>query len=114
MFKTKRIYETPAEQDGYRVLVDRIWPRGLSKEAAAIDQWAKEVAPRTALRRYFGHDAAKWDEFYTRYAGELDRKAEELTALKRRAATGTVTLLYGAKDTAHNNAVALKRYLERS
>ncbi|HSN19900.1 MAG TPA: DUF488 domain-containing protein [Usitatibacter sp.] len=109
--KTKRAYEAPARGDGTRVLVDRLWPRGLAKEAAAVDRWMHELAPSTALRKWFGHDPARWDEFRRRYAAELaDRKAE-LGTLRALARSGTVTLLYGARDERHNNAVALRDIL---
>jgi uncharacterized protein YeaO (DUF488 family) len=112
MIKMKRVYETPDVQDGLRLLVDRVWPRGLSKKATALDHWMKEVAPSATLRKWFGHDPAKWEEFCARYAGELDQSPEKLAFLRACIANGTVTLVYAAKDTAHNNAVALKRYLE--
>jgi uncharacterized protein YeaO (DUF488 family) len=112
MIKLKRVYEEPSEQDGFRVLVDRIWPRGLSKKTAAIDVWMWDIAPSTELRKWFGHDPGKWEQFCVRYANELDAKADKVALLKTRNKARTVTLLYGAKDAAHNNAVALKRYIE--
>lgn len=112
VIKVKRIYESPARHDGFRVFVDRIWPRGLSKKVAAIDVWIWDIAPSTALRKWFGHDPGKWEQFCIRYANELDAKADKVAFLKARSEVRTVTLLYGAKDTAHNNAIALKRYLE--
>ncbi|MDD4567464.1 hypothetical protein L21_2030 [Methanoculleus chikugoensis] len=112
MIRTKRIYEEPSEDDGLRVLVDRLWPRGISKEEAMIDRWEKDLAPTNELRRWFGHDPAKWEEFLERYRAELEGKGEALAQLRREANDGTVTLLYAAKDEAHNNAVALKRYTE--
>ena len=112
MIRTKRIYEEPSEDDGLRVLVDRLWPRGISKEEAMIDRWEKDLAPTTELRRWFGHDPAKWEEFEERYRAELEGKGEALARLRREANDGTVTLLYAAKDEEHNNAVALKRYIE--
>ncbi|HQD25592.1 MULTISPECIES: DUF488 domain-containing protein [Methanoculleus] len=112
MLRTKRIYEEPSEDDGTRILVDRLWPRGLSKEKAVVDRWEKDLAPSNELRRWFGHDPAKWEEFLRRYRAELEEKEETLAKLQREAAEGTVTLLYAAKDEEHNNAVALKRYLE--
>lgn len=111
-FAVKRVYEPAAPDDGYRVLVDRLWPRGLEKEHAAIDLWAKELAPSTVLRQWFGHDPARWEGFRHRYAGELDGAAEYWRPLLARAAHHRVTLLYGARDEAHNNAVALKAYLD--
>lgn len=112
MLRTKRIYEEPSEDDGTRILVDRLWPRGLSKEKAVVDRWEKDLAPSNELRRWFGHDPAKWEESLRRYRAELEEKEETLAKLQREAAEGTVTLLYAAKDEEHNNAVALKRYLE--
>jgi uncharacterized protein YeaO (DUF488 family) len=108
----KRVYEPAAKADGYRVLIDRLWPRGLKKEAVPLDQWAKELAPSTALRQWFGHEPARWDGFRHRYATELDGAAEHWRPLAERAARHVVTLLYGARDEEHNNAVALKAYLE--
>jgi uncharacterized protein YeaO (DUF488 family) len=112
MIRTKRIYEEPSADDGLRVLVDRLWPRGISKEEARIDRWEKDLAPTTELRRWFGHDPAKWEEFLRRYRAELEGKEEALARLRREASEGTVTLLYAAKDEEHNNAVALKQYIE--
>lgn len=112
MIHTKRIYEEPSEDDGLRILVDRLWPRGLSKAKAKIDRWEKDLAPTTELRRWFGHDPAMWEEFLQRYRAELEGKEEALARLRREANDGTVTLLYAAKDEEHNNAVALKRYIE--
>ncbi|OOG49822.1 DUF488 domain-containing protein [Rhodanobacter sp. C01] len=108
----KRVYEPAAKADGYRVLIDRLWPRGLKKDAVSLDQWAKELAPSTALRQWFGHEPSRWDGFRHRYASELDALAEHWQPLAERAARHTVTLLYGARDEEHNNAVALKAYLE--
>ena len=112
MIRIKRIYEEASEDDGLRVLVDRLWPRGLSKEKAKIDQWEKELAPTTELRHWFGHDPAKWEEFLERYRAELAGKEEALSRLRQECDEGVVTLLYAAKDEEHNNAVALKRYIE--
>ena len=111
MIQVKRVYDPPAPEDGYRVLVDRLWPRGLKKADAAIDHWLKEVAPSTPLRKWFGHDPAKWGEFRRRYAAELDANPEPVALLRERAAAGTVTLLFGARDREHNDAVALQDYL---
>ncbi len=111
-FKIKRAYEKPARSDGCRVLVDRLWPRGVSKAEAGIDQWRKEIAPSTALRKWFAHDPARWVEFKRRYFAELDALPELLAELRKLATGRTVTLIYGAKDTEHNQAVALKEYLE--
>jgi uncharacterized protein YeaO (DUF488 family) len=109
----KRVYEAPAEGDGYRVLIDRLWPRGLKKEAVLMDVWAKELAPSTELRKWFGHDPALWDEFRQRYVAELTESASVWQALARRSAQEPVTLLYGARDEVHNDAVALKALMEQ-
>jgi uncharacterized protein YeaO (DUF488 family) len=108
----KRIYESPAKSDGYRVLVDRVWPRGMKKEDAALDAWSKELAPSTALRKWFGHDPARWEGFRHRYASELDAAGEHWRPLLTQASRHRVTLLFGARDEEHNNAVALKSYLD--
>jgi uncharacterized protein YeaO (DUF488 family) len=108
----KRIYEPATKADGYRVLVDRVWPRGMKKEDAALDLWAKELAPSTALRKWFGHDPARWEAFRHRYASELDAQTSFLQPLITRAERHRVTLLFGAKDEDHNQAVALKMYLD--
>jgi uncharacterized protein YeaO (DUF488 family) len=110
--KLKRAYEPPEKSDGLRVLVDRLWPRGVSKTAARIDLWLKETAPSDALRKWFGHDPSKWNEFRSRYVRELANSSEAVGQLKQFVSKGTVTLVYGAKDERHNNAVALKEYLE--
>lgn len=112
MFKVKRIYEPPEASDGRRVLVDRLWPRGMSKDRARIDEWLKETAPSTELRKWFSHDPSKWAEFKRRYAAELEGKEAILDALRAEARSGTVTLLYGARDEEHNQAVALRELLE--
>ena len=112
-FRLKRIYDNPAKADGRRVLVDRVWPRGLTKEEAQIDDWMKEIAPSTRLRKWFGHDPARWMEFKKRYAAELKGQREQVKQLAQQARKGTVTLLFGAKDIEHNNAVALKKYIEK-
>lgn len=111
-FHVKRVYEEPARQDGTRILVDRVWPRGLSKEKAKVDHWLKDIAPSTELRKWFGHDPDKWDEFRERYFRELDDNPEAVDRLIAEAGDGTVTLVYSAKDETYNNAVALKAYLE--
>jgi uncharacterized protein YeaO (DUF488 family) len=113
MMRTKRVYEEPDKGDGFRILVDRLWPRGLSKDRAQIDLWLKEVAPSDALRKWFGHDRARWAEFKRRYFNELADKKEGIEPIVEKASKGTVTLLYGAKDEGCNNAVALKEFLER-
>ncbi len=109
----KRVYELRSRDDGYRVLIDRIWPRGVAKEKAAIDLWLKEVAPSPVLRRWFSHDPAKWTVFRARYSQELSECHEFLTPLARRARRSRVTLVYASKEERFNNAVALKAYLER-
>jgi uncharacterized protein YeaO (DUF488 family) len=108
----KRVYEPAATADGYRVLVDRLWPRGLKKEELPLDAWAKELAPSTALRHWFGHAPSRWDGFRHRYASELDDLAEHWRPLAERSTRHTVTLLYAARDEEHNQALALKAYLE--
>lgn len=108
--KIKRVYEKPAAADGKRILVDRLWPRGLSKQEAKIDVWLKDIAPSSELRKWFGHDPQKWAEFQKRYRTELDANAEAVDELER-VVSGSATLLYAAKDTEHNNAAVLKQYL---
>lgn len=110
--KLKRVYEPPEKGDGARILVDRLWPRGVSKTSAQIDLWIKEIAPSDTLRKWFGHDPSKWAEFRKRYVRELARQPEAVAELKPFVSQGTVTFVYGAKDERHNNAVALKEYLE--
>ncbi|MGX2040931.1 DUF488 domain-containing protein [Methylocaldum sp. MU1018] len=111
MISVKRVYEVPAPADGERFLVERLWPRGVSRPMLAMTAWIKEAAPSNDLRRWFGHDPAKWTEFRRRYFAELDGKSEALQPLLDAAARGNVTLLYSARDTEHNNAVALAEYL---
>jgi uncharacterized protein YeaO (DUF488 family) len=113
MIRTKRIYDPPAPDDGTRFLVERLWPRGKKREDVPIAAWLKEVAPSDALRRWFGHDPSRWEEFQQRYFAELDGKPEAWQPILEAAGRGTVTLLYSARDTEHNNAVALKAYLDR-
>ena len=115
MVKLKRAYEPPARGDGHRVLVERLWPRGVRKEALALDEWDRELAPSTELRKWFGHDPARWSEFQRRYRAELARKpqAEQLRALAERAAAGPLTLIFSAHDVEHNNAVVLRDEIER-
>jgi uncharacterized protein YeaO (DUF488 family) len=105
--KLKRVYEQPDTKDGERVLVDRLWPRGLTKEKARVDLWLKEIAPSTELRRWFGHDPAKWTEFKRRYRAELKENKEQVARLKDEMEKGPVTLLYGARDEEHNENVVL-------
>ena len=107
----KRAYDAPTNADGVRVLVDRLWPRGIKKENLALDQWSKELAPSTALRKWFGHDPARWQEFHQRYAAELRPHGELVDALRALARKGVLTLVYAAHDEAHNNAVALREFL---
>lgn len=111
--RTKRVYEPPGTGDGTRLLVERLWPRGMTKEAVAMDGWPKDVAPSDALRRWFAHDPAKWEEFKHRYFAELDSNPATWEPILEAASRATVTLLYSARDTAHNNAIALKEYVER-
>ncbi len=108
----KRIYDVPAKDDGYRVLVDRLWPRGVLKEDAQLNDWLKEIAPSTQLRKWFDHKPAKFEVFTEKYTDELEDKFEILRELKNNTKTKTLTLLYGAKDTEHNQAVVLKTVLE--
>ena len=112
MIQLRRAYEPAEPGDGFRVLVDRIWPRGLKKEEAAIDLWLKDVAPSSELRKWFGHDPAKWDEFRKRYARELDRNPDVVQFLQEKSRSGTLTLVFAARDEEHSNAAALKGYLE--
>jgi uncharacterized protein YeaO (DUF488 family) len=113
MIKTKRIYESPAE-DGFRILVDRLWPRGVQKEKAKIDLWLKEIAPSDDLRKWFSHDPEKWEEFKKKYEKELTAKQGLLNKIRQiEKQKGTATLLYSARDTEHNNAVALRIVLEK-
>jgi len=109
--KVKRVYDPPSTEDGVRVLVDRLWPRGLTKTKASVDLWLKDLAPSAALRRWFAHDLAKWPEFRARYAEELDAKKPAVAALIGAIRRGTVTIVFGARDASHNNAVALQDYL---
>nr|WP_240807454.1 DUF488 family protein [Polyangium spumosum] len=111
----KRAYEAPEAADGHRVLVDRLWPRGVRKDALTIDAWMKEIGPSDELRRWFGHDDARWEEFAARYREELRRgpAAEHLNELVALAKRGTVTLVFGAKDERHNQAVVLRDVIER-
>ncbi|HEX5423297.1 MAG TPA: DUF488 domain-containing protein [Candidatus Acidoferrales bacterium] len=114
MFKVKRVYDAAKPDDGYRVLVDRIWPRGMSKEKARVDLWMKEIGPSDRLRKWFGHDPKRWAEFQKRYRVELKEKSElagELRELEKKH--GTVTLVYSAHDEQHNQAVALREFLQK-
>jgi uncharacterized protein YeaO (DUF488 family) len=107
----KRAYQPATREDGYRILVDRLWPRGLSKADLQIEEWRKECAPSTELRKWFNHDPAKWGEFVTRYNEELKEHRDEIDAFIARARNQPITLIYSAKDEAHNQAVALKNFI---
>lgn len=110
--QVKRVYAPPERGDGVRILVDRLWPRGLSQAGAWVDVWAKDVAPSSALRRWYQHDPEKWPEFRRRYSAELDAHPAGVAALRARLGQGTVTLLFGTKEVERNNAMALRDYLE--
>ncbi len=112
--KLKRVYETPEPEDGQRVLIDRLWPRGLKREDARLDEWLREIAPSDELRRWFGHDPARWEEFQARYRRELEDAGHQaaLEKLRERAQRGPLTLLFAAKDTEHCNAQVLRALLE--
>jgi uncharacterized protein YeaO (DUF488 family) len=109
---TKRVYEKPARSDGRRILIDRLWPRGLTKEKAKIDFWAKQVAPSNALRRWYGHDPERWTEFQRRYFAELDANPEAVAELREHLGKGAVTFVFGSKEERLNNAAALVNYLK--
>jgi len=115
MIRIKRVYAPPDGSDGVRILVDRLWPRGVTREAARIDEWRKDLAPTTVLRKWFGHDPSKWEEFQSRYRNELEAagKMEELRSLGERARRETITLLYAAQDEVRNNAVVIKKLIEK-
>lgn len=112
MITLKRVYEKPAAADGTRILVDRLWPRGLTKEKARVDLWLKDLGPSTELRKWFGHDPIRWQEFKTKYRRELKAKKPLLHEIEMHARQGPVTLVYGARDTEHNEAVILKEQLD--
>jgi uncharacterized protein YeaO (DUF488 family) len=111
--RLKRAYEPPTASDGYRVLVDRLWPRGVRREEARLDEWARELAPSAELRRWFGHDPERFEEFRRRYTDELAGQEEKLRELRRRARAGALTLVYSARDVEHNDAVVLAEILRR-
>lgn len=111
--KLKRVYEPKSSSDGRRILVDRLWPRGVTKKVAAIDSWCRDLAPSTGLRKWFGHDVDRWSEFRRRYAAELKNYREQLDELRRLARKGRVTLIFGARDEKHNDAMVLKNVLLR-
>ena len=112
MIKTKRTYDKLQAEDGFRILVDRIWPRGLKKTDVQMDLWQKDIAPSTSLRKWFNHDESKWNEFKNHYYQELQNKRESIGLLLDKARKGTITLLYSSKEEKYNNAIALKEYLE--
>jgi uncharacterized protein YeaO (DUF488 family) len=112
MIKLKRVYENPSPKDGLRVLVERLWPRGLTKERAAVDLWLKDVAPSPELRKWFGHDPARWEHFQKRYRQELREQKEAVKLLKKKGKDSTVTLVYAARDKDHNGALALNSFLQ--
>lgn len=112
MIKLKRVYEKPLKEDGFRILVERLWPRGFTKGRAAINLWLKDIAPSSELRKWFGHDPARWEEFCNRYWAELIEKKELIASLKQKSKEGTVTLIFSSRDEKHNSAVALKMFLE--
>ena len=111
--RLKRAYEAPDRGDGRRVLVDRLWPRGVSKAEAAIDEWLKDLAPSTDLRKWFGHDPARWKQFKQRYWRELKDKKDDVDVLRHKAREGKVTFIYAAHDEDHNGALALKEFIEQ-
>jgi uncharacterized protein YeaO (DUF488 family) len=111
--RIKRVYEKPGREDGKRILVDRLWPRGLTKQKARVDLWLKQIAPSTPLRKWFAHDPGKWKEFSDRYRGEIKKNKEQLTLIKEIIRKDHSTLLYAAKDETHNAAVVLKEFLEK-
>lgn len=113
MIRVKRVYEDPSKRDGLRVLVERLWPRGVSKERAAIDLWLKDLAPSADLRNWFHHDPERWEEFRRRYWSELDERGDLLKLLQHRTSEGPVTFVFAAHDLEHNSAIALQQYLER-
>jgi len=111
--KIKRVYEQPDRKDGERILVDRLWPRGLTKEKAGVDLWLKEIAPSTELRKWFAHDPEKWKSFRWRYETEIRHKEDLIKVLKQKAREGMITLIYAARDEKHNEALVLKQFLEK-
>jgi len=113
MLRLKRAYEKPSRDDGERVLVERLWPRGLTKQRAAVDLWLKDVAPSPELRKWFAHDPAKWEQFERRYWKELKEHQDAVDLIRTEAKKGTVTLVYAAKDEQHNGALALKEFIEQ-
>lgn len=114
MYNLKRVYEPPTDRDGFRVLVERLWPRGLSKEKADLDLWLKEIAPSAELRKWYSHDVSKWPEFQRRYTKELRANPDPVAFLKNRGQRNRVSLLYAAHDEEHNSALVLKNFLEHN
>ena len=114
MIKLKRAYEKPSRDDGFRILVERLWPRGVTKNEADLDLWLKDIAPSPELRKWYDHDVEKWGEFQKQYRQELNGKSEFVDQLKQRSKDGTVTFVYAARDEEHNSAVVLKEFVERS
>jgi uncharacterized protein YeaO (DUF488 family) len=114
MIKIKRVYDPPEADDGKRILIDRLWPRGIKKESLEMDEWLKDIAPSDGLRKWFSHDPAKYHEFKKRYVKELEKKKETIERIRDEAKKETVTLLFSAKDVEHNNATILKEVLSRS
>ena len=112
MIKIKRVYDKVDESDGYRILVDRLWPRGLTKSEAQISDWQKTIAPSEKLRKWYAHDVEKWDDFKLLYFAELSKKTDLLRPIMEKVSAGALTFVFAAKDTEHNNAVALKEYIE--
>ncbi|HVU77942.1 MAG TPA: DUF488 family protein [Gaiellaceae bacterium] len=111
--RTKRVYEPAADEDGYRVLIDRLWPRGVSRQEARLDEWARDLAPSDELRRWFDHRPERFDEFRERYTAELRAQEARISELRRRARGGTVTIVYGARDSGHSNAAVLAPIIRR-
>lgn len=109
--KIKRVYDEPAPDDGYRILVDRLWPRGISKEKGKIDYWAKEISPSHELRKWYAHDHSKWEEFKQKYFSEMNQNQEALTEFREKTSIGTVTFLFSSKELKLNNAYALKEFI---
>jgi uncharacterized protein YeaO (DUF488 family) len=112
MIVLKRVYETPQETDGYRVLVERLWPRGISKDKGRIDLWLREIAPSAELRKWYRHDPVRWEEFRRRYREELDGKADLVRMLRDKSRTGQVTFVFASRDIEHSGAFALKEYID--
>ncbi len=114
MIRLKRVYDSPAVEDGFRVLVERLWPRGIKKAEAHFDVWMKEIAPSTDLRKWFAHDPAKWEEFSVRYEKELVENSDIVKTLEQKSRETTVTLVYAARDIQHNSALVLKQFMEKN